>query len=143
MLGNIVVQVGSEQRSFRPLTVRELCTAHNALAESVARAAILDCRALGLDADETLRRAKEAREDARLSSSIIRSCFTMDGASRIVEASTGAEAFESAVDGMTPDAISELALQLVGFEWSADLSKWVRRSREANNANGANVHANG
>lgn len=135
MLGNIVVTVGGQQRTFRPLTVRELCTAHNGLGEAAAQAAISDCRAIGLDVDETLRRAKDAREDARLSSSIIRSCFTMDGAARIVEISTGAAGFEAALDGMTPDRISELALQLVGFEWSDDLSKWVRRSLAANGAN--------
>lgn len=140
MLGQVVVTVNGEQRSFRPLTVRELCTAHNALGEVAARAAIADCQSLGLDKDDTLSRAATAREDAKLSSAIIRSCFTMDGAARIVEMSTGKDGFESALDGMTPDRISELALQLLGFEWSADLSKWVRRSR---GANGANAPANG
>ena len=136
MIGHVVIQVNGQQRSFRPLTVRELCTAHNALGEAAARAAIADCQAMGLDTEETLRRATTAREDAKLSSAIIRSCFTMDGAARIVEISTGRDGLEAAVDGMTPDKISELALALVGFEWSPELSKWVRRSQGNAPANG-------
>lgn len=136
MIGDAVAIVNGAERRFPPLSVRQVCTMQNAMAERAAADAIADCRALGLDTDETLRRVRSAREDARLSTSLVRACFTFDGAARVLSESVGADRVETMLDGIAPDAITELALQVIGFEWSADLGKWVRRSRLGTDANG-------
>jgi hypothetical protein len=136
MIGDAVCIVGTEERRFTPLSVRQVCTLQTVLAERMAADTVADCRTLGLDADETLRRVRVAREDARLSTTLVRSCFTFDGACRILSESVGADRAETMLDGIAPDALTELALQVIGFEWSADLGKWVRRSRVNPAANG-------
>lgn len=136
MIGDAVCIVGTEERRFSPLSVRQVCTLQTVLAERMAADTVADCRTLGLDADETLRRVRVAREDARLSTTLVRSCFTFDGACRILSESVGADRAETMLDGIAPDALTELALQVIGFEWSADLGKWVRRSRVNPAANG-------
>jgi hypothetical protein len=136
MIGDAVAIVGGEERRFPPLTVRQVCTLQSVMAERMAAETAADCRALGLDTDETLRRTRTAREDARLSTTLVRSCFTFDGACRILTESVGADRAESMLEGIAPDDLTELALQTVGFEWSADVGKWVRRSRVNPDANG-------
>jgi len=139
MIGDAVCIVGTEERRFTPLSVRQVCTLQTVLAERMAADTVADCRTLGLDADETLRRVRVAREDARLSTTLVRSCFTFDGACRILSESVGADRAETMLDGIAPDALTELALQVIGFEWSADLGKWVRRSRVNPAANGTAI----
>lgn len=131
MLGDCVVVVDNVARRFKPLTVRELVSMQNVLAERAAADAIADAKAAGLDASAMLDRAKEARENARLVSQLIRWCFTLEGASEIVRCSAGAERFETETADMSADQFTELALQLVGFDWSDTEGKWVRRSRSA------------
>lgn len=129
MIGDAVCIVGTDERRFPPLSVRQVCTLQSVIAEHMAAEMRADCAALGLDTDETLRRVRMAREDARLSTTLVRACFTFDGACRVLTESVGADRAESMLDGIAPDDLTELALQVVGFEWSADMGKWVRRSR--------------
>jgi hypothetical protein len=135
MIGDAVAIVDGVERRFPPLSVRQVCTMQTVLAERAAADAIADCRALGLDAEETIRRARTAREDSRLATSLVRSCFTFDGACRVLTESVGAERAEAMLDGVAPDALVELALQVIGFEWDANAGKWVRRSRLNPDAN--------
>lgn len=128
MIGNPVVVVDGQVRTFRALSVREVVTVQNALAARMAADAVTDARAAGMTPADAVQRAAAAREEARLSSSLIRSCFTLEGATRIVEQSTGREDFAAATDGMSPDTFTELALMLVGYEWDQSASKWRRRS---------------
>jgi hypothetical protein len=135
MIGDCVVVIDGSPRRFRPLSVRELVSMQNVLAQRSAEDALNDAKAAGLNADAALARAKDARETARLTSSVIRWCFTLEGASNIVSCSTGSGNFAEATDGFAPDDFTQLALQLVGFSWSDEKGKWVRRSQPA--ANGA------
>lgn len=134
MLGDCVSIIDGVAVRFRPLTVRELVSMQNVLAERAAADTITDARAAGLPAAEALERAREARETARLVSQLIRWCFTLEGASEIVRCSTGPDDFNARTSAMSADQFTELALQLVGFDWSDTEGKWVRRSRNATGA---------
>ena len=137
MIGDAVVFVDGEPRRFRPRAVRELVSMQNILAPRAAEDAIADARLAGLETPAALERAREARESARLTSQIVRWCFTLEGATQIVACSTGSLNFNEATQGFSPDTFTELALQLIGFEWSEQSGKWVRRSQGANGvANG-------
>jgi hypothetical protein len=137
MIGDAIVFVDGQPRRFRPLSVRELVSMQSILAQRAAEDAIADARLAGLDTPAMLDRAREAREGARLTSQIVRWCFTLEGATQIVGCSTGSAGFSEATQGFSPDTFTELALQLIGFEWSEELGKWVRRSQGANGgANG-------
>ena len=137
MIGDAIVFVDGQPRRFRPLSVRELVSMQSILAQRAAEDAIADARLAGLDTPAMLDRAREAREGARLTSQIVRWCFTLEGATQIVGCSTGCAGFSEATNGFSPDTFTELALQLIGFEWSEELGKWVRRSQGANGgANG-------
>lgn len=137
MIGDAIVFVDGEPRRFRPLTVRELVSMQNILAQRAAEDAISDARLAGMETAAALERAREARESARLTSQIVRWCFTLEGATQIVSCSTGSAGFNEATQGFSPDTFTELALQLIGFEWSEQAGKWVRRSQGANGgANG-------
>lgn len=128
MIGNPVVIVDGQPRTFRALSVREVVTMQNALAARAAEDAVVDARAAGMTPADAVQRAAAAREESRLSSSLIRWCFTLEGASRIVEQSTGSADFASSTAGMSPDTLTELALSLIGYEWDPTASKWRRRS---------------
>jgi hypothetical protein len=129
MIGEIAITVGDDVRRFAPLSVRQLCTMQNVLAERMAQDAAQDAQRLGLSQTESVALCRQAREDARLSTALVRSCFTLEGALRIVTESTGAERVDAMLDGVAPDDITDLALRLVGFEWDDTLGKWVRRAR--------------
>jgi hypothetical protein len=93
-----------------------------------------DCRRLALSADETLLACRKSRDDARLSTAVVRWCFTLDGALRLITESVGAANVDACVDGIAPDDLTDIALQIIGFEWSDDLGKWVRRARATGGA---------
>lgn len=115
----------------RPLTVRQLVSMQRLLGQRRAAQVIEDGKVAGLPAEELMRRAEQAREQAALVSYLIRWCFELEGASEIVR--VGLEGHDGAVEFLyaesSPDALTELALQLIGFQWDEQQSKWVSRSR--------------
>jgi hypothetical protein len=133
-IGDICWSVGDDVRRFPPLTVRQLVTMQSVLAERAAVDTGDDCRRLALSADETLLACRKSRDDARLSTAVVRWCFTLDGALRLITESVGAANVDACVDGIAPDDLTDIALQIIGFEWSDDLGKWVRRARATGGA---------
>lgn len=127
-LGDVAVAVNGEIRQFPRLSVRQLCSMAAVLGERNALETAQDCQRLNLSPEDALARCRQAREDARLSTAVVRWCFTMDGALRVLSESVGADRVDALADGMSPDMLTETALQVVGFEWSDELGKWVRRS---------------
>ena len=131
-IGDIVFVngAGREQR-LRPLTVRQVCTMQRVLASRKAAACAEDCRAVGIDPADALKAVAAVRDQCALTSTLIRWCFETDGAYAIIaeacQPRTDAEV-NAAVEGMTPDELTEVALQLVGFEWDASAGKWKSRA---------------
>lgn len=139
MLGSVVRVVDGQSRTFPPVTVRGLATLHNQLAELRAAQVARDCRALDMTPADTLAAMATAREDAQLATSITRWAFTLEGARAIVAASVGADAADAMLDGLTPDDIANVALNLIGFVWDDESSKWQRRSRAMDAPNGVAI----
>jgi hypothetical protein len=129
MVGDVVFSVGEEVRRFPQLTVRQLATMQSVMAARAAQEAAEDCARIGLAPTEIAARCAAVREEARLSTAVVRWCFTLDGALRIISESVGADAVDAATDGIPPDDLTEIALQIVGFHWDATTGKWGRRLR--------------
>ena len=129
-IGSVVVQAGSETFILRPLTVRQFVTMQSLMGARKAVDTIADCKTAGMSPQEAIAEAQKTRDRCMLTSSIIRWCFELEGASTIV----GESCSNSGVDkdrvlsALTPDEVTEYALQLVGFQWDASQSKWVSRS---------------
>lgn len=131
-IGDIVFLNGKgvEQR-LRPLSVRQVCTMQRILATRKAAACAEDCRLVGITGAEALKAVEAVRDSCSLTSRLIRWCFETDGAFTIIcEAChpRGESAVADVIDGMTPDELTEVALQLVGFEWDASVGKWTSRA---------------
>jgi len=131
--GDIVVVVDGSERRVKQLTVRQLASMQNTLAARLASQAIRDAREAQLSDDAVMEAAAAARTQAMLTSTIIRWCFDLAGAIAILTEATGCAASADALtEGMTPDEVTQLALQVIGFQWDADSSKWVSRSVSRN-----------
>ena len=139
MIGDVVFSVGDEIRRFPQLTVRQLATMQSVLAERAAQDAAADGLRIGIAPADIAARCAAVREEARLSTALVRWAFTLDGALRIVTESVGADAVDAATAGIAPDDLTDIALQILGFHWDADAGKWARRLR----AQSANVRAIG
>lgn len=134
-IGDIVVQTQEETFRLGLLTVRQMATMQNALGARMASDCIEDGKALGMGHDSLLEAAKKARAEAQLSSTLLRSCFEITGALAIIaESAGGMERAETIVATMTPDEVTGLALQLLGFEWDSTAGKWRSRSRSGSGA---------
>ncbi len=129
-VGDIVVSLSDGDIRLPRLSVRQFVSMQNTLASRRARTILEDAKSLGMTHAAAIEKAHEARESASLTSSLIRWCFSLEGALEIVR--------ESCADGtklerieceLSPDQITEIALQLVGFEWDTKQGKWVSRSR--------------
>lgn len=133
MLGDVIIQCAHGEERLKPLSVRQLVTMQNLLGSRRAQEAMIDGRAAGMSGEELMLRAARIREDASLTSWIIRWAFTLEGASEIVKESCGGdfERLERIAAGCSPDELSEAALKLIGFEWDPTTSKWVSRSHAA------------
>lgn len=128
-IGDIVfTDGGGAEKRLKPLTVRQLCTLQQVMARRKAAAAAEDCRAAGMDAPSAAARAAEVREQAMLTSWMIRWAFELDGAVAIVAEACGSETVDGLCAGMAPDELTELALRLIGFEWDDTAGKWTSRS---------------
>lgn len=134
-IGDVIVVSGGKEWRLRPLSVRQLATMQRMLGAVKAAESIEDAKSLGLDPEKALERAAEIRQQAQLTSWIIRWCFELDGAFRIVREAIGSvEAAEEFCSSRSPDELTEVALQLIGFEWDANASKWVSRSARSGGA---------
>lgn len=133
MIGAIVIEVqGAAPVLLKPLTVRQLCTLQRQLAQRRSQDAIEVARAVGVtDIAQLTQAATAAREAAALTSTLVRWMFDLEGA----EAAVRMAAMESGVDAETvfgllsPDDMTDIALQAIGYQWDPDSSKWTSRSR--------------
>lgn len=131
-IGDIVLSLPDGERRLPLLTVRQMATMQNALGARLAREAVEDAKAAGLGSEEILKAAREARQHALLTSTLLRSCFEIGGALAILAEAVGSrEEADSLAQAMTPDECTQAALQLLGFEWDAPSGKWRSRSRES------------
>jgi len=130
-IGHVPVDLPDGPLLLRPLCVRELVGMQRLLARRMADATIADGRAAELPADELMRRAAEVREQAMLTSWLIRWAFQLEGAYEILLcALEGDQVRATAIAAaLSPDDLTHIALQLLGFEWSDAEGKWVSRSR--------------
>lgn len=139
MIGSVIRFVDGQRREFPPVSVRGLASLHAELAERRVAEVARDCKALGMLHEDTLARMATAREDSQLATSITRWAFTLEGARAIVSASVGADQADDMLDGLSPDDIAQVALNLIGFHWDDESSKWVRRSRATAAPNGGAI----
>ena len=131
--GDIVVIVGDSERRVRQLTVRQLATMQNTLGARLASQAIRDAREAQMPSAEVLEAAAVARSQAMRTSTLMRWCFDLAGAVAILTESCGtADAADQLTEGMTPDEVTNLALQEIGFRWADGSGKWVSRSASRN-----------
>lgn len=81
--------------------------------ESERRELVQDLEDAGVPAEERLVKLREHRKEVGLSSVIVRSAFSIDGAYRIVKYAMGGE-FPAELEGLDPSNLSSLALACIG-----------------------------
>lgn len=129
MLGDVVFTNGAGRECrLKPLSVRQVCTMQRLLAHRKAKDCADDCKALGIPQAEAMERTAKVREQAMLTSWLIRWCFEMDGACAVISESCGDQQIDAVCEAMTPDQLTDVALQLIGFEWEPSSGKWVSRA---------------
>jgi hypothetical protein len=82
--------------------------------ESDRRDLVRDLEEAGVEAEERFAKLREHRDQAGLSSIIIRSAFTVQGAFQIIRLAMGGE-FPDSMAGMEPTELSKIALQCLGL----------------------------
>jgi hypothetical protein len=82
--------------------------------ESDRRDLVRDLEEAGVEAEERFAKLREHRDQAGLSSIIIRSAFTVQGAFQIIRLAMGGE-FPESMAGMEPTELSKIALQCLGL----------------------------
>lgn len=82
--------------------------------ESDRRDLVRDLEEAGVEAEERFAKLREHRDQAGLSSIIIRSAFTVQGAFQIIRLAMGGE-FPELMAGMEPTELSKIALQCLGL----------------------------
>lgn len=121
-----VHEVGGRSFTLRPLTVRERIAISETMADQAGRDVATDARAAGMAPAEALAAARKARDEARLASAVVMSCFTAAGALRVLD-----RACEDASDLMAsvePQEATSLALAALGI----DLEEHERRVAAGN-----------
>lgn len=82
--------------------------------ESDRQDLVRDLEEAGVEAEERFAKLREHRDQAGLSSIIIRSAFTVQGAFQIIRLAMGGE-FPESMAGMEPTELSKIALQCLGL----------------------------
>lgn len=96
--------------------------------EAERRELVLDLEDAGVPAEERLERLRTHRKEIGLSSVIVRSAFSLEGAYRIIKYAMGGE-FPSELEGMDPSNLSSLALACIGIDLD-DLSEGGAEGKE-------------
>ncbi len=115
-IGDVAFTIDGVSRIFRQLSVRECVNVQKLAGERRAREAIEDAKLAGITGAELQAIAAGARNDASLSSELLRHAFKTEGALDIVSMSVGsAEEAERVALHLTPSELSSLAYQLLGY----------------------------
>jgi hypothetical protein len=112
--------------SLRPLTVRERIALGEALADSMAGDAARDARAAGMTPREAVAEARTARDEARKSSALVMSCFSLAGAMRVLD--RACEDAGELIAAVEPQVSTTLALAALGI----DIEEHERKATEGN-----------
>ena len=86
--------------------------------ESERRELVQDLEDAGVPAEDRLVKLREHRKEVGLSSVIVRSAFSIDGAYRIIKYAMGGE-FPAEHEGVDPSNLSSLALACIGVDLDA------------------------
>ena len=126
----IPVSVGDTTTLVPRLTVQQVIELGVLRDEEVRRALIEDADAAGLEPTDKMELLRKHRDQRGLSSAIVKSAFSVDGAYRIVKRAMGGT-WPSAFESMDPSDLSTLALGCLGI----DLDEFVSgESRAEGNA---------
>ena len=79
------------------------------------RELVQDLEDAGVPSEDRLERLRAHRKEVGLSSVIVRSAFSIDGAYRIIKYAMGGE-FPSELDSLDPSNLSKLALACIGVD---------------------------
>ena len=94
------------------------------------RSLVQDLKDAGCSSEDSLEKLREHRKSEGLSSIVVRSAFTVDGAFQIIRLAMGGEYPES-LERLDPTRLSNLALQCLGLDLD-DLGNEKTESAEGN-----------
>jgi len=114
----IPVSVGDTTTLVPRLTVQQVIELGVIRHEEERRSLIEDADAAGLDATERMDVLRKHREQRGISSVIVKSAFTVDGAYRIVKKAMGGT-WPSEFESIDPTDLSTVALGCLGIELDA------------------------
>lgn len=111
---------------LRLFTVRERIALGEKLADAMAKDAAADARAAGMTPKDAVVEARAARDEARKSSALVMSCFSLAGALRVLDAVC--EDASELVAMVEPQVSTTLALAALGI----DIEEHERKATEGN-----------
>jgi len=121
LAANFEIQTGSRTFRIRPLTVRERIALGNALVERERRKAIDLAKAIGVPPAETLEAVRKAVTEAERLSSLVLSCFTMEGAVAVMRiACETVDEADAIASSMEPGELGVLAARCLNVPIEID-----------------------
>ena len=121
----IAVPVGDGTILVPRLRVQEIIDLAVLRHERERRELVQDLEDAGVSAEERFERLRTHRKEIGLSSVVVRSAFTVDGAFQIIRLAMKGE-FPAELEGLDPNNLSRLALACIGI----DLDNLSERSAE-------------
>ena len=79
------------------------------------RGLVQDLKEAGVSSEESLARLREHRSQEGLSSIVVRSAFTVDGAFQIIRLAMGGD-YPASLESLDPTTLSNVALQCLGLD---------------------------
>lgn len=110
------VALSTGQVMLRPLTVRERLMIANNIIERARTKAVADGKACGLSGKDLAASVFECTAEADRVSSVVMSCFTMEGAMSILIMSAGAEIAEQIGSEKEPAELGVIAAMCINVE---------------------------
>ena len=111
----IAVPVGDGTILVPRLKVQQIIDLAALRHEAERRELVQDLEDAGVTSEDRLERLRAHRKEVGLSSVIVRSAFSIDGAYRIIKYAMGGE-FPSELDSLDPSNLSKLALACIGVD---------------------------
>ena len=125
----IPITIGGETTLVPRLRIQQIIDLSTRRFEKDRLDLVSDLNDAGVDAVERLDQLREHRKECGLSSVIVRSAFSVEGAISIVSAAMGGELPEQFAS-ISPDEMSRLALGCIGVELEDKTEDKAERSAE-------------
>ena len=115
------VIINGRSIELKPLTIRDRMAVSNLLSANASARSIALAKSLGLTSKDSADFVSLRIEEAEKMSSLIMSCFTIEGSSAILaRACASVEDIEEIGSSIDPSALGNIAARCLGYEFSGE-----------------------